>query len=42
VNFIAHGRRTCIARTPACERCPVLRLCPYGMRVLGMPGEGAY
>ena len=31
VNVIAHGRRTCSARRPACERCPILDLCPYGM-----------
>lgn len=30
VNMIAHGRRTCTARHPACERCPVLRRCPWG------------
>ena len=26
--FIFHGRRTCIARKPACGRCPVEPLCP--------------
>jgi endonuclease-3 len=26
--LIAHGRRTCTARAPACPRCPVRRLCP--------------
>ncbi len=26
--FSAHGRRTCIARRPNCEECPVARLCP--------------
>jgi endonuclease-3 len=26
--FIEHGRRTCDARRPACERCPVETLCP--------------
>jgi endonuclease III len=39
VNMIAHGRRTCTARHPACERCVVLELCPYGMRLLGLPGS---
>jgi endonuclease III len=26
--LIHHGRRTCVARKPACERCPVADLCP--------------
>jgi endonuclease III len=26
--FVWHGRRTCAARRPACERCPVADLCP--------------
>ncbi len=26
--FVWHGRRTCSARAPACERCPVEDLCP--------------
>jgi endonuclease III len=26
--FVWHGRRTCIARAPACSRCPVNELCP--------------
>lgn len=26
--LIKHGRRTCIARRPACERCPLLPGCP--------------
>lgn len=42
LNLIAHGRRTCTARRPACERCAVLDLCPYGQARLGtgsLPGE---
>jgi len=35
VNMITHGRQTCTARNPACERCPVLRLCPYGLARMG-------
>ncbi len=27
-RFIFHGRQICQARKPACERCPVLPLCP--------------
>jgi endonuclease-3 len=26
--LVWHGRRCCTARSPACERCPVERLCP--------------
>ena len=29
VNLITHGRRTCYARRPACERCPVAARCRY-------------
>jgi endonuclease III len=28
-RFIVHGRRTCVARTPACPVCPVKTLCPW-------------
>ena len=34
VLLIRHGRRTCVARAPRCEECPLRRLCPYG-RALG-------
>ena len=27
--FQAHGRRTCVARKPACPLCPVRALCPW-------------
>jgi serine/threonine protein kinase len=30
VLLIRHGRRTCTARAPGCEECPLLRMCPYG------------
>jgi endonuclease-3 len=30
VELIRHGRRTCHARRPRCEECPLLSLCPYG------------
>ena len=26
--LVWHGRRTCFARAPACQRCPVAALCP--------------
>ncbi len=28
--FMLHGQRCCFFRDPACGRCPVLDLCPYG------------
>jgi endonuclease III len=28
VNLLRHGRRTCHARLPACERCALSRMCP--------------
>jgi endonuclease III len=30
MTLIRHGRRTCVARAPRCEQCPLLGLCPYG------------
>ena len=30
--IIRHGRETCHARRPACERCVLLKMCPYGKR----------
>lgn len=29
VSLIRHGRRTCHARAPRCEECPLRRMCPY-------------
>jgi endonuclease-3 len=28
VNLLRHGRRTCHAQRPACQRCELRRLCP--------------
>lgn len=30
VALIRHGRRTCHARGPRCDECPLLRMCPHG------------
>jgi endonuclease III len=30
VLLIRHGRRTCTARAPRCDECPLLRMCPHG------------
>lgn len=32
--LIYHGRRVCMARSPACERCPLLSHCPTGPKIL--------
>ena len=29
INLIRHGRRTCMAQRPACERCPLRASCAY-------------
>jgi endonuclease III len=37
----AHGRRVCLARTPACPVCPVLRLCPWPGKAAARPAGAA-
>lgn len=32
VNMLRHGRRTCHAQRPACERCELRRMCPSRIR----------
>ncbi len=32
VLMIEHGRKTCRARNPQCDRCGLLQLCPFGKR----------
>ena len=42
--LIFHGRRTCTARNPACDRCPVNAACPVAFRAEGVgrkPGRAA-
>ena len=40
--LVWHGRRTCLARAPACERCPVAELCPRkGVRLKPTGGSRA-
>jgi endonuclease-3 len=40
--LVWHGRRTCFARSPACERCVVADLCPKrGVRAKGAKAMGA-
>jgi endonuclease-3 len=38
VSLIRHGRRTCTARNPRCDECPLLSLCPYGRARVGRGG----
>lgn len=33
--IVSHGRATCKAPTPLCERCPLLELCPFGQERMG-------
>jgi endonuclease III len=37
LRLILHGRRTCAARRPACDRCDLVDLCPAATTI----GEGA-
>jgi endonuclease-3 len=32
VDLVRHGRRVCLARRPACARCPLADLCPSAFR----------
>ncbi|MGE5774893.1 MAG: endonuclease III domain-containing protein, partial [Chloroflexota bacterium] len=32
LNLIRLGREICTARKPYCEKCPILKLCDYGMQ----------
>lgn len=34
--LMLHGQRCCFYKSPACHRCPVLDLCPYGQERLGV------
>lgn len=31
--LIWHGRKTCVARKPLCESCPIRKLCDYGSKI---------
>jgi endonuclease-3 len=33
INILRHGRRTCHAQRPACDRCALARMCPSRMLV---------
>jgi endonuclease-3 len=36
--LMLHGQRCCFPQSPACERCPVLDLCPFGQQRLAARG----
>ncbi len=33
--LIWHGRKTCVAKKPLCEICPIRKLCDYGSKISG-------
>jgi endonuclease-3 len=35
IQLIRHGRRTCMARNPKCDDCPLVDLCPAGRANVG-------
>jgi len=36
--LVWHGRRTCVARKPLCNQCPIVKLCDYGSKQMrGQP-----
>lgn len=37
--LMLHGQRCCFPQKPACDRCPVLDLCPYGQARSGRQGD---
>jgi endonuclease-3 len=39
LNIIRHGREVCHARKPACERCVLLSLCPFGKALAASEGH---
>jgi endonuclease-3 len=34
--LVWHGRRTCVAKKPLCEICPIMKLCNYGSEKMGV------
>ena len=34
--FIWHGRKICVARKPLCNICPIVKLCGYGSKEMGV------
>lgn len=40
-SLMLHGQRCCFHHNPACDRCPVLDLCPFGQKRLGRAEQSA-
>ena len=38
MRLIRHGRTVCLARSPRCEACVLLDICPTGRHLVGSPG----
>lgn len=38
VNLVRHGRQVCKARSPGCDVCVLLTLCPFGQAMLACGG----
>lgn len=36
LNLIRLGREICTARRPYCEKCPIVKLCDYGMKIMSL------
>jgi endonuclease III len=36
LNLIRLGREICTARRPYCEKCPIIKLCDYGMNIISL------
>ncbi|MCC6548141.1 endonuclease III [Candidatus Sumerlaeota bacterium] len=39
-GVIFHGRKTCHARNPKCDTCPIQKLCPSAFKAQGNPRRG--
>ena len=35
--LVWHGRRTCVARKPLCDKCAIAKLCDYGSKQMRVP-----
>lgn len=40
LNLIRLGREICTARRPFCEKCPIVKLCDYGRKIMSLRAIG--
>jgi endonuclease-3 len=40
LNIIRLGREICTARRPFCEKCPIVKLCDYGRKIMLLRATG--